>query len=389
MSKIVFISGYRLSFPGGGGIASRALYSAVKRIFEGELVIISSEEDKKIVDSLDLNNFVGVRKAGLVNKFKNVIAMKCLDRFSPDVDRWLYKNLEKSDILFINGAIVGRFCEIAKEIGVKNIFLIHHNIEKYFFRDNWPRYRFRFFFEKIIEKNQTQGYRNATHNLFLTDKDREYCIQYYGKTDGVALLIPSFLPPEEALVPKIKNMINYKNSFNILLLGSLNQRQFLEPFRMFSNKIWPEILKYIPKAKLIIGGYNPPIQLINASKINNIELYANPNSTEELYVRGDVFLSLTDGGSGKKYRIIGPLKWGLPIVAHECSLEGYKELEKIPLVFSFSKQEEIIDKLLTLYKRSLIDVNERLNIQKIYLREYSFEAGLKKLKELIAEHIKI
>ena len=387
MTKAIFISGYRLSFPGGGGILSRAYYYALKEYFNEDMFLISSEEDRNILYPKDYRNFLGIPKSNVVTKIKNTTSLKCADRLSPHVDYFIKNQTNKDTLLFINGANIGRFCKISKEKGIKKIFLFHHNIEKLFIKDNTSNLM-SFFWAKIYERNQLIGYKNATYNLFLTENDKKICENLYGNASGECITIPIFLPPDKSSVPDINEEINFKKRFNLIILGTLNLPQIIDPSLSFINEIGPILKKKFPEINIIFAGYRPSKKLIDIIRKNNLNIIQDPKDTNGLLKNADLFLSITDKGSGKKIKIMEPLRWGIPIISHRLSLIGYNELHHKKYIFSYKDQKEIIEIINHLYKKIIISIEERKKIQKLFIDNYTFVSGEKAFSELLSLKLK-
>ena len=136
--RLVFVSAYRLVGHNGGIISSRAVYTALREAYEGQIVLISSEEDSPALSDPNRERFVGVSPSSLFRKGTSLLTCRAFDRMSPTVDRWLVENLRSDDLLFLNGALIGRFARTARELGVKEVVLLHQNVERDYFLDNYP-----------------------------------------------------------------------------------------------------------------------------------------------------------------------------------------------------------------------------------------------------------
>jgi hypothetical protein len=379
--RVIFISSYRLISGYGGGIfLSRAYFEAIRKIFKRKkIILIGSEEDLKICDgTLDIE-YVSIKKANIIKKIRLVLFNKALDRMSPEAENWLKKYLLKDDLVIINGALIGRLAKLVYDLNNRNIVVIHHNIEIDFFRENKSKYinsLFRKKIEKIIELNQIIGYKYASTNIFLTETDKKKCRELYGESKGQSVIGPVFLPPDLSACPDLKD-INFRKRRNILITGSLNIQQIKEPFVKFIKEELSIIRKEISNIKIILAGYCPDKMLKLFCERNEIELIENPHSMDEIFNIADIYISITEGGSGKKIKIIEALKWGLPIVAHRSSLIGYEEILNNKLIFHYEYIEEIRKILHKLIEKEFISKNERQETQEYFKKTYAFESGSK------------
>jgi len=384
--RIIFISAYRLISGYGGGIfLSRAYFEAIRTIFKSKkIILIGSEEDEKICDgTLDIE-YVSIKKANIIKKIRLVLFNKAIDRMSPETENWLKKYLNKDDMVIINGAPIGRLSKLVYDLNNKNIIVIHHNIEKDFFKDNYFKninFLFRKKIEKIIESNQIIGYKYASINIFLTERDMNKCRELYGESKGQSVVAPVFLPPDLSSCPEMQD-IDFRIRRNILITGSLNIHQMKEPFMRFIREELPIIRNELSNIKIILAGYRPDKILKLFCKRNEIELIDNPISMDEIFKIADIYISITEGGSGKKIKIIEALKWGLPIIAHRSSLIGYEEILNKNLIFQYENIKEIRNSLHKLIEKEKISKNERQEIQEYFKKTYAFESGTLKFENM-------
>ena len=373
--RLVFVSAYRLVGHNGGIISSRAVYTALREVYKGQIVLISSEEDRAVLSDLNRESFVGVSPASLPQKAVSLLSCKAFDRMSPAVDHWLVENLRADDLLFLNGALIGRFAKTAKELGVKEVVVLHQNVERDYFLDNYhPLWRS--WWAGIAERNQVTGYRSASWNLFLTDEDRVKCLEQYGQ-GGVSFRIPAFLPRDLEGIPDLpQEARSLEEKIRVLMTGSLYTPQFSTPLKEFMKKVWPKVRAKHPETALMIAGKRPDAELVRLSHEEGIELYANPTDMEPLLSRANIYLCLVDGGSGLKFRIMDALKWGLPLLAHSRSLAGYEELVGSPWIHRYDNEADLVAELLKLVKDSPVPLEARLEIQGLFRKHHSFDVGL-------------
>lgn len=377
--RLVFVSAYRLCGCNGGVISARAIYTALREIYQGQIVLISSEEDASIVCDSERERFVGIPRASLFQKGISLLASRAFDRMSPTVDRWLIENLRSDDLLFLNGALIGRFARTARKLGVKEVVVLHQNVERDYFLDNYPPL-LGFWWAKIAEKNQVAGFQSASLNLFLTEEDLVSCCEHYGQ-GGASLRVPAFLPHDLEQIPNLQEDTRNKGEkLRILVTGSLYTPQLSNPIKRFITKAWPKVHAERPETVLMVAGKRPDAELVRLSHEEGVELYANPMDMNPLLCQADLYLCLVDGGSGLKYRIMDALKWGLPLLAHSKSLVGYEHLVGTPWVHRYDNEADLIKGLLELVEDSPIPLEARLEIQNLFRKDHGFAVGLDWLK---------
>lgn len=383
--RLVFVSGYRLTGHGGGIASGRSYYFALRELFPGPIALVSSEEDRSVIMDPSRETFVGIPKSGSLKKIVTVLSRRSLDRMSPEADRWLLNNLQQEDLLFVNGAVIGRLCAlVGKKNRCQNTILVHQNVERDYFSTNGGGIIKQMLLNGISEKNQREGYRAAWCNLFLTEPDRERCRFLYGPSLGFSLVCPTFLPEDLSELPLIKQELNFQKNLNILVSGTLYAPQFEEPFMEFLQQEWQTFRKLFPDSRLTVAGFSPSSRLKRASEQYGFTLVPDPKEMDDLYREANIYLSLTYGGSGKKYRLMEPLRWGLPIVSHVHSLAGYEEIKGSRWVFPFSNSESLLKAFSEIEGRSSMSLAERQEVQSSFFDHYSFRRGKEKMRSLLA-----
>ena len=109
----------------------------------------------------------------------------------------------------------------------------------------------------------------------------------------------------------------------ILFLGALDWRPNLDAVELLLSKIFPEVRRQEPNAKLVIVGRNPPAALATRiAATPGVELHANvPDVRPFLGQAGVMTVPLRIGG-GSRLKILEALASGLPVVSTKVGAEG-------------------------------------------------------------------
>jgi len=108
----------------------------------------------------------------------------------------------------------------------------------------------------------------------------------------------------------------------ILFLGALDWRPNLDAVELLLSKIFPEVRRQEPNAKLVIVGRNPSAGLIAKAESMGVELHANvPDVRPFLGQAGVMTVPLRIGG-GSRLKILEALASGLPVVSTRVGAEG-------------------------------------------------------------------
>ena len=103
-------------------------------------------------------------------------------------------------------------------------------------------------------------------------------------------------------------------------------------------------------------------------------------------MQADVYICPTCVGGGLKLRIMDGLKAGLPVLTHAVSARGYDEFSNANIMFIYDTRDSFrksLNKLLMELNKG--DLNNVL-IKNLYNSVFSFESGVKRLKEILQQN---
>jgi glycosyltransferase involved in cell wall biosynthesis len=333
---------------------------------------------------------------------KNVIAVPCPDslpkwmkgmlvyfgrlhRFKRTVIDLL--NKENFDLIFFDTVVVShKIINYARKKGIK-IITIHHGAERDFYKDNKPPLLIRIPFMIYIGIAEEAAVTISDLNLVPTKLDKErLLIRYKGKINKERIQIFSVyensgLNPAHSIKPAgMKN----KPEINFIITGSLSFPQSDICIRDFLEKYLHVIGSKISNFKVLIAGSNPRDKLIRmADSANEVLIIRNPENMDGLLKDSDIYLCPVSMGSGIKLRIMDGLKYGLPVIAHEDSVNGYETFVENGIMFSYNSPQSFSEAL----DRVLEGNINPDDIIKLYKNSFSYEAGKNRMRTLLTEYL--
>jgi glycosyltransferase involved in cell wall biosynthesis len=108
---------------------------------------------------------------------------------------------------------------------------------------------------------------------------------------------------------------------NIIFVGSLDYEANRDGVLWFVGKIWPEVTKAVPKARLTIVGKNPGNDIL-ACQSEIISVTGSVKSVEPYYRQARVCIVPLRSGGGTRLKILEALAYGIPIVSTSIGCEG-------------------------------------------------------------------
>ena len=364
---------------GGGDIASHAFFRAFSDVVNGEIDLICS--DKRINETdenIKVSRIYYAPERHLMSKLISPLT-GYRNRFITFARNIIANNKKLYDIIvFDHNDIAGPLIGYVKGLGIK-VITIHHNYEKEYFSDNSSLINRMLFLHHVIRWERL-SYKNSDVNLFLTSQDKEKFQTVYGKSIGQGFVLGAF-EYQDYIPTKITNRKETQSYVTFAITGTLASYQTQDAIRYFFSDLY----SYLPKdSKIIIAGRDPSIEIINLCKeFDNVHLFANPINMKDIINDADVYVCATRLGGGLKLRVMDGLKNGLPVITHKCSARGFDAFQKTNVFKVFSTPME--------FKSAVIEIIEAINgqsmnkiyIQQIYKENFSYEAGLERLKLIL------
>lgn len=117
---------------------------------------------------------------------------------------------------------------------------------------------------------------------------------------------------------------------NNILFFSGNSDLNLNGLNYFIEKIWPNVKKNVPSAKLIVGG-GICKALYDIIADSNIELVGYVDDVDEFYKRGNIAINPVYQGTGLKIKTLEGIAHGKILVVHPHSVAGLYKKEEVPV----------------------------------------------------------
>lgn len=376
--KILFISRINPFLSNGGAFATRAYLDAFSEISEKCTALICDNAviPKDYNSSVD---FIPVPDRKLKDKIIFPIT-KITHRFIPFIYSLAKKNNKYAgyDTIVINGSVIaGSMVDYFKSIG-KKVITIHHNVEHFYHKDNRTIDSFGGHLFYIVDKHERNALVKSDLNLSISQADIAQLKSFYslGHLDTIKY-IGCFEYKD-----RVQNHTNSKGIVNdkqLIITGSLCDIQTKNCIDNFLKFYYPAVHEKYPDYRLIIAGRNPDETTVSLCKQNGINLVVNPDNIDILVNSSAIYLCPTSLGSGLKLRIMDALRNGIPVLTHAVSARGYESFfDK-----SYFKVYSTLSEFLLNFEQLSQLQNTAEEILKDYNKEFSYAAGVKRLKSIM------
>ena len=196
------------------------------------------------------------------------------------------------------------------------------------------------------------------------------------------LLKTSIIPNcvgDEMIVNKLEK--KYLKIQTIFFQGNFFWLQNVEAAKFIINRIYPQLVKEYPNAKVVIAGQNAKKlgKLINRNiNIVNIE----PNNIDlvkKLFKQNTIFIAPIFGPGGTRLKILAAMGSGMPVISSVTGIEGLEVTNNKDVMIATSQQEFIIKIKQLLSNKNLYETI-RNNAYKLVKKKYQWSKTAKELE---------
>ncbi len=372
--KVLIVTNHYLHGNGGGVYASRAYINAFSSLFPETTVMHPIKSgDTRLLELMNSPKLipVGYNK----NKFA-----KFIDLVKGDIHRFQQQfitELERNKydiVVFDNSKCSYRLIDIAKKSGAK-VIVLHHNYEYEYNKDNstWFLKPFMLGWVKRCERDAIQ---ESDLNLTITDQDSTLLKNAFGIQNTRIQTLGCF--EYKPFIDTQNETVDIKEDI-FVITGNLSAHQTEASLTPWIKDYYPILKDIFPNAKLIIAGKSPSEKLSKLASSYGIEVIASPESMEPILLSAKYYICPTSLGGGLKLRVMDGLKSGLPVVCHQVSARGYDKFSENNLLFVYGNEVEFREQLKNLKEIPPV----KTDIKTLYRSVFSFEAGVKRLKQIL------
>lgn len=150
--------------------------------------------------------------------------------------------------------------------------------------------------------------------LFISNKEYEIFQTLHPTTKSL------FLPPPVTKETFLKSSFKSKH---VVFIGSLFMPNNREAIQWYLEHIHPLLLKE-PEYKFIMAGNSRQqcLSWLDGYDMTNVIVYDTPESLDDIYKRGYLFVNPMQNGAGVKLKTIEAIQNGLPVISTSIGCEG-------------------------------------------------------------------
>jgi glycosyltransferase involved in cell wall biosynthesis len=289
------------------------------------------------------------------------------------------------DIIQLEGVFMASYLPTIKKYTKSKITLRAHNVEHQIWdrlliqEKNWIKRAYLSLQNKRLKKFELQAFDACDAIVTITDIDKQ----------TIQALIPS--QKIETCLTGL-NLMDYvpvtlpKKQNTVFHFASMDWMPNAEAVDWLLEKVWKDVLKEIPEAKLILAGRGMPSNLIQKAS-SSITVIENVPSSSEFYNTYDIMLVPLWSGSGLRIKLVEGLAYGKAIITTSIGAEGipYKANKHLLIADSHT---EFIHAIITLLKDQQIKHTLQLEARQLAALEFDYKCVAEKLIRFYVQLLK-
>ncbi len=171
----------------------------------------------------------------------------------------------------------------------------------------------------------------------------------------------------------------------VLFVGTFKWLPNKEAVEEIVTKIWPQVLKKLPNAKLKIVGFSPTPRIQSFAKDPSIEVLGAIKDIRTAFATSHVLLAPIRSGKGTRYKVLEAMITKTPVVATPLAAEGL-DLKDGQNVLLATTPKELSEKVVRLLKDKLLQLKLAKAGQLIVKANYGWDQIAKVLGRVYNEY---
>jgi glycosyltransferase involved in cell wall biosynthesis len=172
----------------------------------------------------------------------------------------------------------------------------------------------------------------------------------------------------------------------VLFVGTFKWLPNNEAVDEIVKKIWPEIIKVLPSAKLKIVGFSPTEKIQNYASDPSIEVLGGIDDIRTAFASAHALLAPIRSGKGTRYKVLEAMITGTPVVATTLAAEGLDLQNGVDVLIADSSLD-LAKSTVRLLKDELLQQKLATAGQQLVKKGYSWDTIAKDLDKVYKEFI--
>lgn len=246
------------------------------------------------------------------------------------VSRFYFKEFENTlieklksetfDVIQLEGVFMASYMPIIRKYSKAKISIRAHNIEHQIWErlllqeKNWAKKIYVSLQNKRLKQFEIDAFKLCDVIVTITDVDKKNIQEMLPSQQIETCLTGLNLEDYK----KVSYALQPNTAFHF---ASMDWMPNIEAVNWLLEKVWKDVLKELPNAKLVLAGRGMPESIKQQAK-SSISIIENVESSPEFYKTFDIMLVPLWSGSGLRIKLVEGLAYGKAIITTSIGAEG-------------------------------------------------------------------
>lgn len=260
------------------------------------------------------------------------------------VKDWLLKRIDSIDVIYLHRPhIAKRYLPFLKEFGGLPVWYMCHDLHFIrLFRQGVQQKSIRLFLSSVkMFFSEYIFFQQA--DLCLTPSDtEEQIVRLFMRVRAVSS-IPLYVYDNERFA------INSRKSNDVIFIGSFHHEPNCDAVRWLLEEIWPKVLTKSAELRLVIIGKDPPEDFVSMGRnMGQVDFagFVSDDLLHQKYLDAAAMVVPLRYGAGVKGKVVEALRYGVPLSATGCALEGIDGMSSVAC--EYNSADELADEIISL-----------------------------------------
>ena len=358
------------------GIELHLLVINTKKHFKADEKI-----DKRIKEKTHYKSVYQNTNTGLSGAFFNLFSKQ-----SYFVSRFYFKEFENTlieklksetfDVIQLEGVFMASYMPTIRKYSKAKISIRAHNIEHQIWNrlllqeKNWAKKVYVSLQNKRLKHFEIDAFKLCDAIVTITDVDKKNIQEMLPSQQIETCLTGLNLEDYK----KVSQPLKVNTSFHF---ASMDWMPNIEAVNWLLEKVWKDVLKEVPDAKLVLAGRGMP-ESIKQQATSSISIIENVESSPEFYKTFDIMLVPLWSGSGLRIKLVEGLAYGKAIITTSIGAEGIPYEANKQLIIA-DTQTDFKNAIVTLIKNQTIKTDLQNAARALAEAEFDYKKIAEKL----------
>jgi glycosyltransferase involved in cell wall biosynthesis len=241
----------------------------------------------------------------------------------------------------------------------------------------WPLKPFLYLDIAKIKYWEQYYWQHSDHVITMSEDDLHFIRQEKPNVDNISVVANGV---DIDFFNEVKK--NLPQDPTVLFVGTFSWLPNVQAVNYLVKKVWPLIIKQLPKAKLHIVGFKPTREIISYSQDSSITVSGSVQDIRTAYSTAHALVAPVKWGKGTRYKILEAMATKTPIITTPLAVEGIKGIKDGDHVMLANTPDKIAQSTVKVLTDTLLRQTLAKNSYTLVKNTYNWPAIAAKLDEV-------